>query len=280
MICRGTDLGFGGGAMTTQDHLSLQQRRERVLQRLDEGHKVLQESLEGIDPGEAFLGSRWSVWEVLNHLDAENYVTALEEIAAGTRDMLPPFTSREEKFKADVAHLDETYRRLRNLAETASDERMGQPVTPPNPYNSFPGLTLLELLERSSGHASSHARQIVETRKYVKSFSARKRAVTFIVLDPNRPSDLGTAAIGLLKYADYVAGEADALSAVHSFSGGVELTLSSENTQEIVSRLGREARAGIWGVICTIGSPSEFHGEVLRAAEKHCDKVVMLQAGK
>ena len=55
-----------------------------MLQRLDEGHQLLQESLEGIDPEEAFLGSRWSVWEVLNHLDAENYVAALEEI----REML------------------------------------------------------------------------------------------------------------------------------------------------------------------------------------------------
>ena len=52
------------------------------MQRLDEGHQLLQESLEGIDPEEAFLGSRWSVWEVLNHLDAENYVAALEEICA------------------------------------------------------------------------------------------------------------------------------------------------------------------------------------------------------
>jgi len=250
-----------------------------VLQRLDEGHQLLQESLEGIDPEEAFLGSRWSVWEVLNHLDAENYVAALEEIAAGTIDMLPPFTSREEKFKADVAHLDETYIRLRNLAETVSEERMGQQVTPPNPHNSFPGLTLLELLERSSGHASSHARQIVETRRYVNAFSARERAVTFIVLDTNRPSEIGSAAMGLLKYADYVAGAVDALNAVHEFSGGVELTMTDENTQEVVSRLGREARAGIWAVICTIGSPFEFHCEVLDAAEKRCDKVVILQAG-
>ena len=250
-----------------------------MLQRLDEGHQLLQESLEGIDPEEAFLGSRWSVWEVLNHLDAENYVAALEEIAAGTIDMLPPFTSREEKFKADVAHLDETYIRLRNLAKTVSEERMGQQVTTPNPHNSFPGLTLLELLERSSGHASSHARQIVETRRYVNAFSARERAVTFIVLDTNRPSEIGSAAMSLLKYADYVAGAVDALNAVHEFSGGVELTMTDENTQEVVSRLGREARAGIWAVICTIGSPFEFHCEVLDAAEKRCDKVVILQAG-
>ena len=39
------------------------------------------------------------------------------------------------------------------------------------------GLTLLELLERSSGHASSHARQIVETRRYVNAWR-RWRAST------------------------------------------------------------------------------------------------------
>ena len=148
--------------MATQDDLTLQQRRERVLQRLDEGHKVLHESLEGIDAEDAFLGSRWSVWEVLNHLDAESYVAALEEIVSGERDMLPPFSSRDEKLKKDIAHLDETYHRLRDLVENLPEERMSQPVTPPNPHNSFPGLTLLELLERSSGHSSgrsSHGRR-------------------------------------------------------------------------------------------------------------------------
>ncbi len=45
------------------------QRQARVLERLDEGHKTLHASLEGLDPADAFLGSRWSVWEVLNHLD-------------------------------------------------------------------------------------------------------------------------------------------------------------------------------------------------------------------
>ena len=264
--------------MAAQDDITLQQRRGKVLQRLDDGHKVLHESLEGIDAEDAFLGSRWSVWEVLNHLDAENYVDALEQIASGTRDMLPPFTSREEKLKKDIAHLDETYQRLRNLVNTLPEERMSQPVTPPNPHNSFPGLTLLELLERSSGHASSHANQIVETRKYVEAFSAKERAVTFIVLDPEQPSELGTSAIGLLKYADYVAGAPEALDAVRNFAGGAELTLNGKNTEEIVSRLGRETRAGIWAVICTIGSPSESHPEVLQAAEKHCDKVVIQSA--
>ena len=266
--------------MTTQENLTPLQRRDRVLERLDEGHKALHESLAGIDPEDAFLGSRWSVWEVLNHLDTENYVEALEQIAAGKMDMLPPFTSREEKLQKDIAHLDENFQRFRALVAGLTEERLSQAVTPPNPHNSFPGLTLLELVERSSGHEATHARQIVATRRYVEAFSARERAVTFIVLDPERLSGLGTASIGLLKNADYVAGTPDALDAVRDFASGALLTLNGRNTEEIISRLGRETRAGIWAVVCTIGSPSEFHPELLQAANTHCDNVVIQQAGQ
>ncbi|MDA1128652.1 MAG: DinB family protein [Chloroflexi bacterium] len=266
--------------MTTNENLTPIQRRDQVLERLDQGHKTLHESLEGIDAEDAFLGSRWSVWDVLNHLDTENYVDALEKIAAGEMDMLPPFNSREEKLKEDIAHLDENFQRFRALVAGLTEERMSQPVTPPNPHNSFPGLTLLELVERSSGHEATHARQIVETRKYVEAFSARERAVTFIALDSERPSNLGASAIGLLKHADYVAGTPEALDAVRNFAGGASMALNGQNTEEIVSRLGRETRAGIWSVICTIGSPSELHLELLQAAEKHCDKVVIQQASK
>ena len=153
-------------------------------------------------------------------------------------------------------------------------------MTPPNPHNSFPGLTLLELVERVSGHEATHARQIVETRSYVEAFSARERAVTFIALDPDRPSELGASTIGLLKHADYVAGTPEALNAVRDFTGGAELALTGKNTEEIMSRLGRETRAGIWAVILTIGNPSESFPELLRAAEQHCAKVVILPAGQ
>ena len=266
--------------MTTEQNPTPLQRRARVLERLDEGHKALHDSLDGIDPEDAFLGSRWSVWEVLNHLDTENYVDALEKIAAGDMEMLPPFSSREEKLKEDIAHLDENFRRFRALVAGLSEERLSQPVTPPNPHNSFPGLTLLELMERSSGHEATHARQIVETRKYVEEFSARERAVTFLVLDPDRPSELDSSAIGLLKHADYVAGTPEALDAVRNVASGTELTFNGKNTGEILSRLGRDTRAGLWTVVCTIGSPSESDPELLKAAEQHCDKVVILKAGQ
>jgi len=81
--------------MTPEQELTPLQRRAHVLERLDEGHKDLHASLEGLDPVDAFLGSRWSVWEVLNHLDTEKFVAALEQIVAGDKDMLPPFNTRE-----------------------------------------------------------------------------------------------------------------------------------------------------------------------------------------
>ena len=266
--------------MAPEQNLTPLQRQARVLERLDEGHKTLHASLEGIDPEDAFLGSRWSVWEVLNHLDTEKFVAALEDIAAEKMEMLPPFTSREEKLKKDIAHLDENYRRFRALVEGLTEEQMSQPVTQPNPHNNFPGLTMLELVERSSGHEATHARQIVETRKYVEAFAAKERAVTFIALNPDRPTEIGAATVGLLKHADYVAGSPEALEAVRDVAGGTELVLNGQNTGEIISRLGRESRTGLWAVVCTIGSPSESHAELLQAAEKHCDKVVIRQAAQ
>ena len=266
--------------MATDEPLTSLRRQARVLERLDEGHKALQASLAGIDPEDAFLGSRWSVWEVLKHLDSEGFVEALEQISSGTRDSLPAFTNRSERLKMDIAHLEETFQRFRASVAGLPKERRSQSVTPPNPNNSYPGLTMLELLERISGHEAAHARQIVETRRYVEAFSTRERAVTFIVLNPDRPSLLGASAIGLLKHADYVAGFPKALEAVRDLVGGVELVLDGKNTEEIVSRLGRETRAGIWAVVCTIGSPSQVHPELLQAAEKHCDKVVIQTAGQ
>jgi len=256
----------------------------RALERLDEGHKTLHASLEGIDPEDAFLGSRWSAWEVMNHLDTEKFVVALEEIASGEKDMLPPFDGRDAKLKSDIAHLDENYLRFRTLIAGLNEEQMSKQVTAPNPENNYPALTLLELVERASGHEASHSRQIVETRKYVEAFAAKERAVTFLVLDPvldpAQPSKLGSSAVGLLKHADYVTGTPEALAAVRDFASGTELELNGDNTEEVVTRLGRDTRAGLWTVICTIGSPAEFHTDLLKAAEQNCDKVVIQQASQ
>ena len=67
--------------MTAEDFDSLSRRRDQALVRLDQGHRALTSSLAGLDPEEAFLGSRWSVREVLLHLDSENFIDALEKIA-------------------------------------------------------------------------------------------------------------------------------------------------------------------------------------------------------
>ena len=95
-----------------------------------------------MDAEDAFLGSRWSVWEVLKHLDAESFVEALEQIAAGERAMLPPFTSREERLRQDIEHLEATYDRLKAVIEGLSEE-------PLKPGQFLPRSSRVE---RSSGH--------------------------------------------------------------------------------------------------------------------------------
>ena len=90
-------------------NLSPTERQQRALRRLDEGHAALLAALDGVGEAEAFLGSRWSVWEVMQHLLTENFVQALEEIASGEREMLPPFDAREDRIAADVARLEANY---------------------------------------------------------------------------------------------------------------------------------------------------------------------------
>ena len=96
---------------------------------------------------------------------------------------------------------------------------MARPATPPNPENAFPGLTLLELLERSAGHESAHARQIELTRKYNAAFQSRERALNIAILpaaDP--PADIPANIKDLLNMADYIVGDADALTAAAPYA--------------------------------------------------------------
>ena len=57
---------------------------------MDEGRRVLLKSLEGMDIEEAFPSQRWPVRDALLHLDSERYVDALEKMARGEMEMLPP----------------------------------------------------------------------------------------------------------------------------------------------------------------------------------------------
>ena len=263
--------------MTEQPQLTPMERKARALVRLEEGRRALRQALEGIDAEDAFLGSRWSVWEVLQHLDAENFVDALEKIAIGEMEMLPPFTSREERLRQDIEHLDATYDRLKSVIEGLTEEQLARPVTPPNPHNSFPGLTMLELVERSSGHAGTHARQVELTRKYVAEFNAREKAVTVLALGNGDMDAVPLRVKELIAFADYTAGDAAALDLVRPWVRGLETVIRPDNLEEVVSRMGREARAGLWTVICVTGdSPEDDHPELMALARRHCDKVVVV----
>ena len=272
--------------MPEEPQLTPHQRRQRALVRLQEGRQSLRQSLEGLDAEDAFLGSRWSVWEVLQHLDAESFVEALEKIAAGDMEMLPPFTSREDRLRQDIQHLEATYDRLQAVVESLTEEQLARPVTPPNPHNSFPGLTMLELVERSSGHAASHARQVELTRKYVAEFNAREKAVTVIPLGNAGADSVPMRARELIAFADFTAGEAPALDLVRPWIRGLEAVIrpgdpdsdsDSGNLEEIVSRMAREARAGLWTVICVLGAnPETDHPHLMTLAAHHCEKVVVL----
>ena len=94
--------------MATESQPPLSERRDRALGQMNTGHQALLQSLEGLDTGEAFLGSRWSVWEVLKHLDSVEFVDSLEKVAAGEIEILPSFDSREERLKRDLDHLEAT----------------------------------------------------------------------------------------------------------------------------------------------------------------------------
>ncbi len=260
-------------SLSQEERESILQRRDAALKHLDEGHQVLLRSLEGLDAEEAFLGSRWSVREVLLHLDSERYVDALEKIARGEWEMLPPFSSREEHFRQELEHQEATHRRFRALLAELEPEQLACPATPPNPENSFPGLTLLELLERSAGHESTHARQVELTRKYVAAFRSQERALNVACLGDGNPARLSPEVKDLLNMADYVVGEPDALATVARLSRGVLLTLRPENLDEMLNRAARETREGLWAVVCVMGDGGS--DETVALARQHADAVVV-----
>ena len=187
-------------------NLSPIERQQRALRRLDEGHAALLEALNGVGQAEAFLGSRWSVWEVMQHLLTENFVQALEEIASGEREMLPPFDAREDRIAADVARLEANYQRFRSLIVGLSPAQLDLPATPYNPENNYPALSLLDLIERTSGHEGNHARQVVETRRFVTAFRSAERAVTVAGLGTGDPVSVPIQTREMLANADYVIG--------------------------------------------------------------------------
>ena len=260
--------------MSPEERKSILQRRDAALLRLDEGHQILLRSLEGLGAEEAFLGQRWSVRDVLLHLDSERYVDALEKIARGEMEMLPPFSSREEHFREELESQETTHQRFRALLAGLTPEQLARPSTPPNPANFFPGLTLLELLERSAGHEAAHARQIDLTRKYIAAFRSQVRALNIAALGDGDPARLLPQVKDLINMADYVVGETEALAAVSSYVRGVRLTMHSENREELINRAARETREGLWAIVCVMGHGDEGD-ETVTLAHLHADEVVV-----
>ncbi len=253
--------------------LSAHERQQRALQRLDDGHATLLDALEGLSETEAFLGSRWSVWEVMQHLLTESFVEALEQIASGEREMLPAFDARIDRIAADVAKLEANYRRFRNLISGLTEEQLDLPATPYNPENNYPALSLLDLIERVSGHEGNHARQVVETRKYVAAFRSAERSVTIAGLGAGDRQGVPTATRELLSNADYVIGSQAALAVARPWIRAVELELRPDNRDELVNRLVRDIRAGLWSMVVTLGDPAESAPGLVAQLEQAVGKV-------
>ena len=260
--------------MTPEERESILQRRDAALQRLDEGHEILLKSLEGLETEEAFLGARWSVRDVLLHLDSERYVEALEKIALGEMEMLPPFSSRDEHFRRELEHQEATHRRFRALLTDLTPEQLARPATPPNPANSFPGLTLMELLERSAGHEASHARQIDLTRQFVAAFRSGERALNIAALGDGDSSRLSAEVRDMLNMADYVVADTGALAAIGHLVRGVKLSMHDGNREELVNRAARESREGLWAIVCVLGSAPDDDPTV-DAARRFSDTVAI-----
>ena len=237
--------------------LSAIERQQNALRRLDDGHSALLEALQGLGEAEAFLGSRWSVWEVMQHLLTENFVAALEQIASGERDILPAFDARQDRIAQDIARLEANYQRFRALIAGLSEAQLNFPATPYNPENNYPALSLLDLIERTSGHEGNHARQVVETRKYVAAFRSAERAVSVAGLGTGDREAVPIRTRELLANADYVIGTPHALEVARHWIRSVELPLSGDNREELVNRLARDIQAGLWTMVVTLGDPAE-----------------------
>ena len=263
---------------TNDANLSPTERQQRALRRLDDGHAALLAALDGVGQAEAFLGSRWSVWEVMQHLLTENFVQALEEIASGEREMLPPFDAREDRIAADVARLEANYQRFRALIVGLTPAQLDLPATPYNPENNYPALSLLDLIERTSGHDGNHARQVVETRRFVTAFRSAERAVTVAGLGTGDPASVPIQTREMLANADYVIGSPDALSVARRWIRSVELPLHADNRAELVNRLVRDIRAGLWSMVVTLGDPAESAPGLLTELEAAINTVSLIPA--
>ena len=141
-------------------------------------------------------------------------------------------------------------------------------------YGATPGLTLLELLERSSGHEASHARQIGLTCRFVAAFRCRDQALNILALGDRDPSRLSPQVKDRLNMANYVVGDPEALASIGHMVRGVQLSMPSGNREELVNRAARETREGLWVALCVMGDGSD-DDEMVALARCHVEAVVI-----
>ena len=129
-----------------------------------------------------------------------------------------------------------------------------------------------------SGHEGNHARQVVETRKYVAAFRSAERAITVAGLGVGDRPGVPTATRELLSNADYVIGSQPALAVARPWIRAVELELRPDNRDELVNRLVRDIRAGLWSMVVTLGDPAESAPGLISQLERAVGKVSMVAA--
>lgn len=259
--------------MSEVQELSPLERLAQVLKAMDEGHEALRSSLTGLESEEAYLGSRWSVFDVLRHLNLQRFMASLEQLLDGKMEQMPRFPSREERLKAEIDQIEQNFQRFRSLIAGLSEKQLLKPATPPNPANSFPGLTVLGLLERLAGHESEHAAQIVSTMEYVEGLVKHRPPVTVVGVGPGDPRYVTPRTQELIASADYVAGFETALAVVRRWITGPEVILTYANQEEELARLGTHAIDGKRVVVCCYGDPSVSDGQLIARVRAHCDGV-------
>ena len=82
----------------------------------------------------------------------------------------------------------------------------------------------------------------------------------------------------LLSNADYVIGSAAALAVARPWIRAVELPLRADNREELVNRLARDVRAGLWSMVATLGDPSESAPRLLTELKQAIGTVSLIPA--
>ena len=78
----------------------------------------------------------------------------------------------------------------------------------------------------------------------------------------------------MLKHADYLAATAPILSNLEGKFAGLPIELLDKNYQEVVARLSRESKSGLWVVLCVSSQPSQLESDCITLATQQCEKII------